>query len=128
MSKSRIEYCLCRILDTLGLGGKYLPNQMVNGHEVDVLFPEHRIIMEADGEPYHQGENMRDDRIRDLQFHNDGYKVIRFWGGDILYRPWKVRQKIIVKLWPSPLKSNILMSGEYRMVANLEKKWRNRNA
>lgn len=122
MVRTHIEYRLCRILDSLGLAGKYQTNQYVDGREVDVLFPASMIIMEADGEPYHQGERMRDDRIRDQNFFSRGYKVIRFWGSDSVKAPFKVRRKLIVKLFAFRMQLAGLTDSERRVVADLQMK------
>lgn len=122
MARTRIERRLCRILDSLGLAGKYLTNQLVGGREVDVLFPEHRIIMEADGEPYHQGEAMRRDRIRDQELFALGYRVIRFWGTDLVRAPWRVRRKLVVRLCGGPLRLRGLTEGERILLADVMRK------
>jgi very-short-patch-repair endonuclease len=122
MVRTHIEYRLCRILDSLGLAGKYQTNQFVDGREVDILFPGSMIIMEADGEPYHQGEKMRDDRIRDQNFFCRGYKVIRFWGSDLVKAPFKVRHKLIVKLYGIRMQLAGLTDGERRVVSDLQMK------
>jgi very-short-patch-repair endonuclease len=122
MVRTHIEYRLCRILDSLGLAGKYRTNQLVDGREVDVLFPDSMIIMEADGEPYHQGERMRSDRIRDQDFFCRGYKVIRFWGSDLIKAPWKVRQKLVVKLFASRMQLAGLTEVERRIMDDLRMK------
>ncbi len=122
MVRTNIELRLCRILDSLGLAGKYLTNQYVEGREVDIFFPELRIIMEADGEPYHQGDAMRRDRIRDQELFARGYRVVRFWGSDIVRAPWRVRRKLIVKLSAGPLRISGLSEGERRLVADILRK------
>ncbi|MGQ9583179.1 MAG: endonuclease domain-containing protein [Thermoplasmatota archaeon] len=128
MVRTHIERRLCRILDSLGLSGKYLTNQLVAGREVDVFFPDCGIIMEADGEPYHNGENMREDRIRDQTLFALGYRVLRFWGSDLVRAPWRVRRKLVVKLFSGPLELTGLTESERRVVADLMKKRGIRNA
>ena len=128
MVRTHIEYRLCRILDSLGLAGKYLTNQLVDSREVDVLFPDSMIIMEADGEPYHQGEDMREDRIRDQNFFCKGYRVIRFWGSDLVKAPFKVRHKLVVKLFGLRMQLVGLTESEMRVVADLRMKGRMLNA
>jgi len=124
MVRTHIEYRLCRILDSLGLAGKYLTNQLVDGREVDILFPDSMIIMEADGEPYHQGEDMRQDRIRDQNFFCKGYRVIRFWGSDLVKAPFKVRHKLVVKLFGLRVQLGGLTESERRVVDDLRMKGR----
>lgn len=124
MVRTQIEHRLCTILDSLGLAGKYLTNQFVDGREVDILFPDSMIIMEADGEPYHQGERMRSDRVRDQNFFAHGYRVIRFWGSDLVKAPFKVRHKLIVKLFGLRMQLSGLTDSERRLVADLQTKGR----
>jgi very-short-patch-repair endonuclease len=122
MVRTCIERRLCGILDSLGLEGKYRTNEFVDGREVDVLFPEKMIIMEADGEPYHQGEDMRDDRIRDQRFFERGFRVIRFWGSDLVNSPWKVRRKLVVKLYGLRIPLAGLTESELGVVADLRRR------
>ncbi len=122
MVRTYIEARLCGILDSLGLQGSYLTNQLVDGREVDVLFPESMIIMEADGEPYHQGEHMRQDRIRDQRFFERGFRVIRFWGSDLVNSPWKVRRKLVVRLFGLKLPLAGLTESEKRALADLQRR------
>jgi len=128
MVRTCIEWRLCGILDQLGLSGKYRTNEYVDGREVDVLFPESKIIMEADGEPYHQGEDMRDDRMRDERFFRRGFRVIRFWGSDLVKAPHKVRRKLIVKLFGCRMQLAGLSESEMRIVADLRMKMMGANA
>jgi very-short-patch-repair endonuclease len=128
MVQTYIEHRLCGILDQMGLSGKYQSNAFVEGREVDVLFPDSMIIMEADGEPYHQGARMRDDRIRDERFFRRGYRVIRFWGSDLVKAPHKVRRKLIVKLFGGQMQLTGLSESELRVVADLRMKAGRANA
>jgi very-short-patch-repair endonuclease len=128
MVRTYIEHRLCGILDEVGLAGKYRTNAMVEGREVDVFFPEWGLIMEADGEPYHQGEDMRDDRIRDQRFFERGYRVIRFWGHDLVKAPGKVRRKLIVKLFELHMQLSGLTESERKVLSDLQMRRRMRNA
>ncbi len=122
MVRTVIEGRLCGILDSLGLSGQYRTNEHVDGRAVDVLFPGLRLIMEADGEPYHQGEDMREDRIRDQRLFERGFRVLRFWGSDLVRAPWKVRRKLIVRLAGERLRLAGLTGEERRVLADVRRR------
>ena len=53
-------------------------NTQVNGHEVDLLWPEHRLIVEIDGFTFHSTRTAFErDRARDQELQTAGYRVIR---------------------------------------------------
>lgn len=52
---------------------------MVGPHEVDFLWPEHRLIVETDGAAAHLTPTaFEDDRRRDAELTTLGYRVVRF--------------------------------------------------
>jgi very-short-patch-repair endonuclease len=51
-------------------------NQIVAGYEVDVLWREHKLIVELDGRPYHENA-FEQDRERDATLLNAGFPVLR---------------------------------------------------
>jgi len=56
-----------------------LRNARVGRHEVDFLWPQRRLIAEADGWKYHRGRQaFEDDRARDLALKLEGFDVVRF--------------------------------------------------
>jgi very-short-patch-repair endonuclease len=53
-------------------------NVMVEGHEVDFLWPRHRLIVEIDGAAYHSDRAAFErDRLRDADLQAAGFRVIR---------------------------------------------------
>jgi very-short-patch-repair endonuclease len=53
-------------------------NTLVEGYEVDALWPERRLIVELDSRTYHHTlEAFERDRIRDAALQLAGYRVIR---------------------------------------------------
>jgi very-short-patch-repair endonuclease len=53
-------------------------NVHVNGHEVDLLWPEQRLIVEVDGFAFHSTRHAFErDRTRDAQLQAAGYRVLR---------------------------------------------------
>jgi very-short-patch-repair endonuclease len=56
-----------------------LTNRMVNGYQVDAVWPEHRLVVEVDGYEFHSGRRaFETDRARDAAHVAAGYRVIRF--------------------------------------------------
>lgn len=56
-----------------------LTNRQLLGFQVDALWPEHRLVVEVDGERFHGGRRAFDnDRARDAALVAAGYRVIRF--------------------------------------------------
>jgi very-short-patch-repair endonuclease len=57
---------------------KPLVNTVVNGREVDVLFPEHKVIVEVDGWETHRTRRaFEDDRDRDAEQLMAGFVTVR---------------------------------------------------
>jgi len=53
-------------------------NTMVAGHEVDAFWPRQRLVVELDGYKFHRGRGAFErDRVRDLDLHVAGYRVLR---------------------------------------------------
>jgi very-short-patch-repair endonuclease len=77
------ELKMKEILESKGI--KYLFQQKIGGFMTDFLIKKSSIIIEVDGEYWHNYPLGRDkDRKRDLILSNMGYKVIRFWANDVL--------------------------------------------
>ncbi len=63
-------------------------NTPVNGHEVDLLWPEHRLIVEIDGFTFHSTRTAFErDRARDQELQTAGYRVIRITWRQIQEEP-----------------------------------------
>ena len=74
-----------RLLALIGAGGLPAPlcNRLVKAEgrriEVDFLWPDRRLVVEADGRRYHEGPaSFERDRARDRALHLSGYRVVRF--------------------------------------------------
>jgi very-short-patch-repair endonuclease len=74
-----------RLLTLIGAAG--LPNPVCNrrveaegkGIEVDLLWPDQRLVVEADGRRFHENPlAFEGDRLRDRVLHLAGYRVVRF--------------------------------------------------
>jgi very-short-patch-repair endonuclease len=66
---------------------------------VDFVSFEYRLIIEADGSQHAESE---DDRRRDYDLSERGFRVLRFWNNDILLRPQSVMEMIIDAVARSP--------------------------
>jgi very-short-patch-repair endonuclease len=56
-----------------------LTNRMLNGYQVDALWPDHRLVVEIDGYEFHRGRGaFETDRARDAAHVAAGYRVLRF--------------------------------------------------
>ncbi len=63
-------------------------NVYVEGELADVVFPEHRLVVEVDGWRYHRGKRaFNDDRRRDRKLVRAGWRVIRFTDDQVQYEP-----------------------------------------
>jgi hypothetical protein len=52
-------------------------NTIVEGLEVDALWPDQRLVVELDGHAYHRRASFERDRIRDATLQLAGYRVLR---------------------------------------------------
>ena len=66
---------------------KGIANVKVLGHEVDVFWPEFKLIAEVDGPPHERPRAKRRDRRRDRELRAAGYTVLRFPTAEIEQRP-----------------------------------------
>jgi len=61
-------------------------NAIVLGHEVDFLWPDHRVIVETDGWRYHRHRRaFESDRARDARLVAGGYVVLRFTWRQVIH-------------------------------------------
>jgi len=69
-------------LDITWIKHKYI--DIKHGYQVDLLLPEYNIIIECDGDYWHNYPNGNEiDKIRTRELQDNGYKVLRFWERDI---------------------------------------------
>lgn len=90
--RSPIEHVLAQILK--GMGIKYKQNQYIGNMEVDFLLEDQKLVIEANGKWYH---NQQKDSKKANDLFKMGYRVIQFWGTDIMNRPDKIRKNLIRK-------------------------------
>src|SRR5690349_11827429 len=76
-----------------------LTNTVVAGHEVDFLWPEHRVVVETDGLAAHgTGRRFESDRARDAHLVAAGYLVLRFTWRQIVREPEVVAARLAAAL------------------------------
>jgi very-short-patch-repair endonuclease len=72
-----------------------LTNQRVGDYEVDLLWPEERVIVEVDGYPFHRSRAaFHRDRRRDAVLEAAGYRVLRITWRDLVDEPTAVAVRI----------------------------------
>ncbi len=87
ITRSDLEAMLLALCDAHALP-RPLVNHVVEGTEVDFLWPEHRLIVEADGRATHLTRAAFErDRSRDAKLTLAGYRVIRFTYRQIRHEP-----------------------------------------
>jgi very-short-patch-repair endonuclease len=78
-------------------------NVVVAGHEVDLLWREHKLIVEVDGFAYHATRNAFErDRARDATLQAAGHRVIRLTWRRIAQEPHAVVARLASLMPPSP--------------------------
>jgi very-short-patch-repair endonuclease/predicted transcriptional regulator of viral defense system len=90
ITKSRGERLLRALLRKAELP-QPLSNQHLLGHRPDLLWPEHRLIVEFDGFQWHgHRAKFESDRARDAIFVAHGYRVIRVTWPQLIKHPYRV--------------------------------------
>jgi very-short-patch-repair endonuclease len=95
-TKSRYERKLRKLLKAAGLPVP-LSNHRPEGIEVDLCWPEKKLIVEFDGWEFHK-EKFKSDRRRDAYLQARGWKVMRFTADDIDMQPYLVIAQITAAL------------------------------
>jgi very-short-patch-repair endonuclease len=96
------EITLWRLLRSRRLASMKFRRQVPIGTWiVDFVSFEQRLIVEADGSQHAENE---DDKQRDYDLSERGFRVLRFWNNDILMRSQSVMEMIVdfVARSPSP--------------------------
>ena len=74
--------------------------QPIGKYIVDFVCFDRKLIIEIDGGQHFGSEK---DKVRDLWFENQGYKILRFWNHEVLRNVDGVVSEIIREISPSPL-------------------------
>jgi very-short-patch-repair endonuclease len=74
-------------------------NAVINGHEVDTLWPDSNLVLEVDGFAWH-GDRIafEADRLRDAELAARGYTVIRVTWRQLTERPQEVVARLAAAL------------------------------
>ncbi len=97
-TRSELEAMLLALCDAHAVP-RPLVNRVVAGHEVDFLWPEHRLIVEVDGRRTHLTRAAFErDRARDAKLTIAGYRVVRFTYRQICHDPAAVGRTLAALL------------------------------
>jgi very-short-patch-repair endonuclease len=89
-TRSKAERLLRRLLRDAGLPSP-LSNEKAGPYEVDLLWPEHKLVVEFDGFRFHGDRKaFEDDRKRDAHLHSVGYLVLRITWRRLVEEPHAV--------------------------------------
>jgi very-short-patch-repair endonuclease len=94
LTRSDLEILFREICRTHGLPEPRV-NHTVAGKQVDFLFADQRLIVEADSWTYHKTRrSFEDDRARDVHLATAGYRTLRFTDRQLAAEPHRVAQAI----------------------------------
>jgi len=65
-------------------GVKFRRQEPIGNYIVDFVSFENKLVIEIDGSPHKKTETKLNDHQRTLWLQSEGFKVLRFWNGDIL--------------------------------------------
>lgn len=89
-----------------GLPRPPLINAKVLGHEVDLCYPEHRLVIEADSRTYHETLSAgKADAARDAVLEAAGYRVLRIRYEQVVTAPKQTAERIRRAIASSPAMS-----------------------
>jgi very-short-patch-repair endonuclease len=87
MTRSRMERALLALIQQAGLPAPQ-SNVHVHGHEVDMYWPAHRLVVEFDGWNTHSSRTaFESDRLKDAALQLAGERVMRVTGRQLERRP-----------------------------------------
>jgi len=64
-------------------GRKFRRQEPIGSYVVDFICYEKRLVIELDGGQHMEAEYAAKDQVRDQMLQEQGYRVIRFWDGDV---------------------------------------------
>jgi very-short-patch-repair endonuclease len=105
MTRSRMERKLRALIKEAGLPAPH-SNVRVHGHEVDMYWPAHRLVVEFDGWNTHSSRTaFESDRLKDAHLQLAGERVIRVTGRQLERRPHELVARLaaaISTMRPTP--------------------------
>ena len=82
------------------LGGfKFVRQEPIGPYVADFCCREVKLVVEVDGS---QHADSKRDLVRDAWLTQHGYRVLRFWNGDVLRTPRDIAEAILAALPPHP--------------------------
>jgi very-short-patch-repair endonuclease len=108
MTRSRMERMLRALIKKAGLPAPH-SNVIVHGHEVDLYWPAHRLVVEFDGWNTHSSRTaFESDRLKDAALQLAGERVMRVTGRQLEGRPEELIARLataisIIRPTPAPL-------------------------
>ncbi len=97
------EIILWQSLKQKQLGVKFRRQQPIGKYIADFVCFEKKIIIELDGGQHNESSNIEKDKMRDLFFNQNGFKVVRFWNNEIHQNLDGVIEKIQTEIKCPPL-------------------------
>jgi very-short-patch-repair endonuclease len=96
------EKRLWRELRELGLPRRFRGQHPIGRHIVDFACPAAKLVIKLDGGQH--AISLSADELRNREIAERGYRVIRFWNGDVIENIGGVLEMIFRELSLSPLK------------------------
>ena len=93
---TEVEKRLWRALRTMNPPWKFRRQHPVGRRIVDFACPAHKLAIELDGGQH--ADRQEADAARSAELARDGYRVIRFWNGEVIDNLDGVLQAILVAL------------------------------
>ena len=102
-NSTKEEIILWQSLKQKQLGVKFRRQQPIGKYIADFVCFEKKIIIELDGGQHNESSNIEKDKMRDLFFNQNGFKVVRFWNNEIHQNLDGVIEKIQTEIKCPPL-------------------------
>ena len=102
-NSTKEEIILWQSLKQKQLGVKFRRQQPIGKYIADFVCFEKKIIIELDGGQHNKSSNIEKDKMRDLFFNQNGFKVVRFWNNEIHQNLDGVIEKIQTEIKCPPL-------------------------
>lgn len=83
-------------------GKKFRRQQVIDHYIVDFVSFETRLIIEIDGGQHNSEEGIQKDLSRSQYLEKQGFRIIRFWNDDVIFRTDTVLEEIQRYITPSP--------------------------
>jgi 5-methyltetrahydrofolate--homocysteine methyltransferase len=89
------------------MGVKFRRQEPIGSFIVDFINYENRLIIEIDGNPHNAVENKQNDVQRTMWLERQGFRVLRFWNGEVEHHfervVTRIRKALDISPHPDPL-------------------------